>query len=57
MRSIRTLRSETVDRRVETHLTQPPVELIATALQVIDNVLEPNSELLQFWSEGDDGPA
>lgn len=48
--------SETVDRWVEAHPAQPPAELIATALNVIDKALEPDSELCQLWSEEENGP-
>jgi hypothetical protein len=44
--------SKTVDDWVQTHPIQPPDELVQQALQAIDRILTPPSELLVLWDEG-----
>ena len=50
---VRNAYTETIDKWVAAHKGEPPADLIAQALQVIDRVLMPPSELLELWSEGD----
>jgi hypothetical protein len=51
---VRDAYTETVDKWVSAHEGQPPADLIAAALSVINRVLSPPSELLELWSESDD---
>src|SRR5450432_135742 len=50
---VRNAYTGTVDKWVSAHQGQPPADLIATALLVINRVLSPPSELLELWSESD----
>ena len=50
---VRNAYTETIDKWVVAHKGEPPADLVAQALQVIDRVLVPPSELLELWSEGD----
>jgi hypothetical protein len=45
--------TETVDQWVESHPQVPPVDLIQSALAVIDRIRAPQSELLELWEEDD----
>ena len=47
--------SEPVDKWVEAHPMQIPAGLVEQAIQAIDRILQPGSELLELWEEGDDG--
>jgi len=50
---LRNAYSETIDQWIETHKIQPYEGLVQTALEVIDRILAPRSELLQLWEEAD----
>jgi hypothetical protein len=44
--------TETVDNWVQAHPIQPPDDLVQQALQAIDRILTPPSELMELWGEG-----
>lgn len=46
--------TETVDTWVAKHPQPLPPELVAAALETVDRILAPDSELLELWDE--DGP-
>ena len=46
--------TETVDRWVAKHATNPPPELIAAAIQAVDRILTAPSEALELWQESDE---
>jgi hypothetical protein len=43
--------SEDVDKWVAAHPIKPPESLVKTALEVIDRVLAPGSELREIWED------
>jgi hypothetical protein len=46
--------TETTDNWVKAHPQQPPSDLVALAVQALDRILQPPSELLELWQESDD---
>ena len=49
---VRDAYSEKVDEWVEAHPIAPPEALVQQALQAIDRILSPKSELMELWDEG-----
>jgi hypothetical protein len=47
--------TKTVDAWVQAHPVTPPAALVHEALRAIDRILQPPSELLELWDEGDGG--
>jgi hypothetical protein len=44
--------NDKVDEWVEAHPIAPPEALVQQALQAIDRILSPKSELMELWDEG-----
>jgi hypothetical protein len=50
---IRNSYTESVDEWVEKHKLKPSPELVAAAINAIDRILRPPSELLDLWTDAD----